>query len=109
MAGYKHPCVYCDKLVPPDARICPFCGKADPAGPIRCPVCRNPIEKGWKLCSHCGLPLWITCQKCGKETFLEIKCESCGAPFIEVCPNPKCKIEQPPFGAKCVKCGKPLR
>jgi hypothetical protein len=29
--------------------------------------------------------------------------------LVVVCPNRKCKTEQPPIGEKCIKCGKPLK
>lgn len=108
MVGYKHPCVYCDKLVPSDARNCPFCGKANPKGPLRCPQCMSPIEKDWIACAHCGLRLQVICPQCGKGTFLGDRCTHCNAPLTVVCPNKKCKQLQPP-GDVCIKCGKPLK
>jgi RNA polymerase subunit RPABC4/transcription elongation factor Spt4 len=107
MPGYKHPCRYCEQLIPSEANICPFCGKVNPLGPLRCPKCRSPIEKGYVACSNCGLSLKIVCPKCGKKTFFGDYCEHCEAPLIVVCL--KCKTEQPPVGKKCVKCGKPLK
>jgi len=107
MPGYKHPCRFCNALISADSNVCPACGRANPLGPIRCPKCRNPIEKGWKRCSNCGLSLEITCPKCGKTTFFDDSCEFCNARLVVVCP--KCKTEQPPIGEKCVKCGKPLK
>lgn len=109
MPGYKHPCRYCNKLVPPESNVCPFCGKINPSGPLRCPKCRNPIQKDWGTCSICGLALKVTCPKCNKPTFFGDYCERCGARLVVVCPNPKCKTEQPPISDKCVKCGKPLK
>lgn len=47
MPGYKHPCRYCDKLIPPDSNVCPFCSKINPLL-LRCPKCKDLIEKGWK-------------------------------------------------------------
>jgi hypothetical protein len=107
MAGYKHPCAYCGKLVPPDANICPYCGKGTPTGPLKCPRCRDTVEKDFKLCAHCGLPLHINCPTCGKETFFGQQCDVCGASLLVTCP--KCKTQQPPVGPNCVKCGKPLK
>ncbi len=109
MVGYKHPCRYCDDLVPPNANVCPFCGKVNPVGPLRCPKCRNPVEKGWKACSHCGLALEISCPKCNEMTFLGDYCTNCETRLIEVCPNPKCRTEQPPGDVKCIKCGRSLK
>lgn len=108
MAGYKHPCRYCDKLIPADSNVCPICGKNNPLS-LRCPICKAPIEKGWKSCSCCGLSLEMFCPKCGKATFLDDYCEHCGAPLRIVCPNPKCKTEQPIGGTKCIKCKKLLK
>jgi hypothetical protein len=109
MARYKHPCRYCDKLVPSDSNVCPICGGRNPIGPLRCPKCRNPIEKGWINCNNCGLPLKTICSKCGNETFFGDHCDVCKAPITIICPNPKCLTEQPPLGERCIKCGKPLK
>ena len=108
MTGYKHPCRYCDKLIPPDSKVCPLCGKVNPLGPIRCPKCKTPIEKGWKNCPNCGLNLEITCPFCEKNTFFGDYCENCGKRLVVICPNPKCKTEQPPVENKCFKCGSAL-
>ena len=107
MSGYKQPCRYCDKLVPPDSNTCPYCGKVNPIGALRCPRCRNPIEKDYKNCSNCGLDLEIICPKCNQKTFFGDYCEHCSEHLIIVCP--KCKTEQPPINDKCIKCGKPIK
>lgn len=104
--GYKHPCVYCDKLIPPNSRSCPFCGKANPQGPIRCPKCNTPIEKGWKVCDQCGFPLSVKCPYCGKTTFFGDYCEHCDKRLMVKCPH--CQTEQPPISDVCKKCKKPL-
>ena len=109
MPGYKHPCRYCDKLIPPGSAVCPICGKVNPLGPLRCPKCMTQIEKGWKKCGHCGLSLEITCPKCGKVNFFGDYCEYCKARLTVICPNRKCKTEQTPIGDKCIKCGKSLK
>jgi len=106
MSSYKKPCNYCGELIDPDSKFCPLCAKADPLGPVRCPKCKNPVEKNFKVCGNCGLPLRIKCPKCGKDTFLGSYCEVCNAPLLVVCPS--CHAEQPPIGNKCIKCGKPL-
>jgi RNA polymerase subunit RPABC4/transcription elongation factor Spt4 len=108
MASYKHPCRYCDKLLPPDANVCPYCGRNNPLS-LRCPKCRAPIEEGYKRCPSCGLSLETVCPRCGKITFFGDYCKNCDAPLLITCPNPKCKAEQPPVGPKCIKCGKPLK
>jgi len=109
MAGYKHPCRYCDKLVPAEANVCPFCGKVNPLGSFRCPKCRTPVQKDWKACSNCGLALELACPHCGKTTFFGDYCFSCNARLTVVCPDKKCGLEQPPLGEKCSKCGGPLK
>jgi hypothetical protein len=108
MPGFMRPCRYCGKLVPPDSGACPYCGKVRPLESPRCPRCRSPIEAGWQKCAACGASLRIKCPGCGKETFFGDYCEACSAPLTTVCPNKKCKTEQPP-GEKCIKCGKPLK
>lgn len=104
--GYKHPCQYCGKFIPPNSTVCPFCGKSNPLGPYRCPKCHEPIEKDWQACSHCGQNLRIVCPKCGKITFFGDYCEDCGNRLLVTCPH--CGQEQPPLGGKCIKCDKPL-
>ncbi|MFA5778583.1 MAG: zinc ribbon domain-containing protein [Elusimicrobiota bacterium] len=109
MPGYKHPCRYCSGLTPAESNVCPLCGKVNPLGPERCPKCKNPVENNWKSCSNCGLLLEVACPKCGKTTFFGDYCSQCGERLLVTCNNPKCKTEQPPSGAQCVKCGKPLK
>lgn len=108
MVGYKHPCRYCDNLVPTDAQVCPMCGKVNPTGPLRCPNCRSPIRRNWKVCSHCGLGLHVKCPKCRRSTFLGDYCTHCDARLAVECPNGKCNIQQPP-GDFCNKCGTSLK
>lgn len=88
MPGYKHPCRYCDKLIPPDSNVCPMCGKVNPLGPLRCPKCRNPIQKNYKSCPNCGLELKTICIHCGEKTFFGDYCEHCDSRLVVVCPNP---------------------
>ncbi len=102
--GYKHPCKYCEKFIPPNSTVCPLCGKANPLGPYRCPKCHEPVEKDWQTCSRCGQNLRIVCPKCGKVTFFGDYCEDCGARLLVTCPH--CGQEQPPLNDKCIKCGK---
>lgn len=109
MPGYKHPCIYCDQLVPPEAQFCPFCGKVKPAGPLRCPRCQSPIEKGWFACSACGLKLETECPECKKRTFLGDYCQYCDASLTITCPNKKCATIQSVIRETCIKCGKPLK
>jgi len=109
MAGYKQPCRYCDKLVPPESNVCPICGKIRPLGPLRCPKCQTPVQKDWKKCNICGLDLEISCPQCGKAVFFSDYCGGCAARLVIVCPNPKCRTEQAPIGPRCVKCGAELK
>lgn len=103
------PCRYCDELVAPESRACPICGKDNPVGPLRCPKCRSPIEPGWSRCGNCGLALEVECPSCSEKTFFCDYCERCGARLLVTCPNPKCRLEQPPLGDNCVKCHKPMK
>lgn len=110
MPGYKHPCRYCNQLIPPDSNVCPLCGKVNPAAP-RCPKCRSPVEKGWMggqqpTCSHCGLSLTVACPECSQASFLDDYCEHCGARLIICCQH--CHAEIPPVGDRCLRCGKAL-
>lgn len=105
--GYKHPCKYCGKLIPPNSTVCPLCGKMNPLGPYRCPKCHEPVEKNWQVCSHCGQNLRIVCPKCGKITFFGDHCEDCSARLLVTCSY--CGQKQPPLSDKCIKCGKPLQ
>jgi len=107
VVGYKHPCKYCEKLIPPNSTVCPFCGKANPLGPYRCPKCHEPIEKEWQVCPKCNQNLRIVCPHCGKITFFGDHCEDCGARLFIKCPH--CGQEQPPLSDNCIKCGKPLK
>jgi len=104
--GYKHPCKYCGKLIPPNSTVCPFCGKANPLGPYRCPKCHEPVEKEWQVCPKCNQNLRIVCPFCGKITFFGDNCEDCGARLLVKCPH--CGQEQPPISDNCIKCGQPL-
>ena len=105
VVGYKHPCKYCGKLIPPNSTACPFCGKINPLGPYRCPRCHEPVEKDWQVCPKCNQNLRIVCPYCGKNTFFGDYCENCGARLLVKCPS--CGQEQPPISDKCIRCGKP--
>ncbi|MGB9627987.1 MAG: double zinc ribbon domain-containing protein [Thermodesulfobacteriota bacterium] len=107
MVGYKHPCRYCDGLIPPDSEVCPLCGRVNPTGPFRCPKCRSPIQRGWKNCSDCGLSLELVCPHCGKNTFFGDYCDHCNEVLRIICKH--CKTSQAPIGDRCIKCNKPLK
>ena len=68
-----------------------------------------PVEKEYKNCANCGLKLEVACPKCGKATFFGDYCALCDARLAVICPNPKCKAEQPPLDGNCIKCGKSLK
>jgi RNA polymerase subunit RPABC4/transcription elongation factor Spt4 len=87
VAGYLHPCRYCNALIPPDANACPYCGKKGPLG-SRCPKCRAPIKAGWKVCPRCTLKLEITCPHCGQTTFFSDYCEHCQGELAVPNPSP---------------------
>lgn len=106
VVGYKHLCKYCDKLIPPNSTVCPLCEKSNPLGPYRCPKCHEPIEKDWKVCSHCNQNLRIVCPFCEKVTFFGDHCEDCGARLLVACPH--CNQEQPPISDNCIKCGESM-
>ncbi len=89
MAGYKHPCRYCGKLVQQDSNVCPACGKVRPTGPLRCPKCQTPVETGDAACAHCGLSLQTDCPACGKKTFFADYCQHCGGRLELPKPQPK--------------------
>jgi len=108
MADYKHPCIYCEKFIPADSRICPCCGSGDPFV-RRCPKCRNPVEADYARCPGCGFILRVICPHCGQETFTANQCDHCKGRLTVICPNPKCGYEQYPASNKCVKCNKPFR
>lgn len=105
--GYKHPCKYCDKLIPPNSTVCPFCQKVNPLGPFRCPKCHEPIEREWNTCSRCSQNLKITCPYCQKITFFGDYCDNCGKRLLIICPN--CGQEQPPISDNCIKCQTPFK
>jgi len=101
--GYKHPCNFCGKLIPPNSVSCPFCSKVNPQGPMRCPKCSNPIQRDFKVCPSCNLKLETICPKCGQATFFGDYCDKCQQRMTVICPN--CKTEQFFFENKCKSCG----
>ena len=103
MPSFKRPCRYCSKLVMPEDLVCPFCGKESPIY-TRCPNCKSEIQKDYQKCPDCGQALRIYCLKCGKPTFFDVYCESCGKKQEVECP--RCHSVQPvPLRNKrCAKC-----
>ena len=89
MATYKQPCVHCGAFIDRDVRLCPKCGSMSPFGYL-CPSCNRPIEKGTPVCAGCGRPLYVPCPSCGQQTFVQEKCEGCGAGLIFYCFIKRC-------------------
>lgn len=108
MASYKQPCVHCGNFIDRDARICPFCGSMSPFGYL-CPACLRPVQKGQPACSGCGRPLYILCPHCGRQTFVQERCERCGQSLMVRCQNNRCQALQFFQNTKCTACGKKIK
>lgn len=107
MASYKQPCQHCGNLIDSDARYCTFCFSRSPFG-YQCPACFKRIEKGQRLCSSCGHPLYVACPHCGQETFVDDRCDQCGQSLLFQCPNSLCGQMQFFMNTTCTACGKPI-
>ncbi len=107
MATYKQPCVHCGEFIDRDARLCPKCGSRSPFGHL-CPTCLRPIEKSQLVCAGCGRPLRVFCPACKKQTFVDERCEQCGAGLMIQCANRRCGALQFFENTKCTACGKKL-
>jgi len=108
MATYRQPCVHCGELIERDSRVCPRCASRSPFG-YHCPACLRPVEKGRRACAGCGRPLYTTCPACGKHTFVDERCEQCGAGLMRRCANRRCGELQFFENVKCTACGKKLK
>jgi len=108
MASYKQPCKHCGAFINRDALFCPKCGSRSPFVDS-CPTCLYQVNRGDVLCAGCGRPLYITCSKCEKRTFVQDKCEHCGHDFMVQCPNKRCGSMQFFENKKCTACGKSLK
>lgn len=108
MAAYKQPCIHCGKLIESDARICIFCGSMSPFGYL-CPSCSRPVSKGQAMCAGCMRPLYVTCPTCGKNTFVQERCEACGSGLMVYCENKRCNSLQFFQNTKCSVCGKKIK
>lgn len=108
MATYKQPCIQCNAFIERDSRFCPSCGSHSPFG-YACPACLRPIEKGSRICAGCGRPLYVACPSCGKQTFVQEKCEHCGVSLMRSCPNKRCGVQQFFENTKCTACGKKIK
>lgn len=108
MAFYKQPCMHCGTFIDADARFCINCQSMSPFGYL-CPACNRPIEKEQALCSGCGRPLYTICPTCGGRTFVQERCEQCGAGLMVRCENKRCGVLQFFENTKCSACGKKIK
>ena len=108
MALYKQPCIHCGAFIEADTRVCTSCGSYSPFGYL-CPTCHRTIQKGQTLCSGCGRALYVACPFCGKETFVQEKCEKCGESLMIRCDNTRCGELQFFQNTKCTACGKKIK
>ena len=108
MASYKQPCMHCGAFIDADAHLCISCGSMSPFGYL-CPSCNKPIQKGQFLCSGCGRELYTICPSCGGRTFVQERCEACGAGLMVYCSNRRCEALQFFENTKCTVCGKKIK
>lgn len=108
MASYKQNCIQCGALIDRDVQLCPMCGSMNAFG-YHCPTCLKPIQKGQRICSECGRSLYTVCPHCGKNTFVQDKCEACGGSLMIVCANRRCGAYQFFENKKCTACGKIIK
>ncbi|HMM30827.1 MAG TPA: hypothetical protein PKB13_03500 [Clostridia bacterium] len=108
MASYKQPCLWCGTLIDRDSRFCPSCKSNSPFGYL-CPNCLRPIDKHQSICSACGRALHVPCPACGRQTFVQDKCEHCAATLMVRCQNLHCEALQYFENTKCTACGKKIK
>jgi len=108
MASYKQPCMHCGAFIDSDAQLCISCGSMSPFGYL-CPSCSKPIQKDQFLCSGCGRELYTVCPSCGGRTFVQERCEACGAGLMVYCSNRRCEALQFFENTKCTVCGKKIK
>lgn len=108
MAFYKQPCIHCGEFIDRDVRVCSKCGSFSPFKHL-CPACRREVQKADTLCAGCGRPLYIACPSCGARTFVQERCEQCGAGLMVYCQNPRCGVLQFFENTKCTACGKKIK
>ncbi|MCF6465162.1 hypothetical protein C3E90_04560 [Clostridium sp. Cult2] len=108
MASYKQPCIHCGAFIEPDSRFCPACGSGNPFIYL-CPACLRPIKKDEVICAGCGRNLYVYCPACGKQTYVQDRCEKCGRTLMVKCQNPRCGVQQFFENTKCTACGKKIK
>jgi hypothetical protein len=67
------------------------------------------IEKRQTVCSGCGRSLTVVCPACQQPTFVDERCERCGASLMIHCANPRCGEPQFFDLTKCTACGKKIK
>ena len=107
MATYKQPCLHCGEFIDRDSRLCPKCASRSPFGYL-CPTCLRSIEKDEVVCAGCGRSLYVVCPSCLGRTFVDERCEQCGAGLMIKCGNRRCGELQFFENTKCTACGKKL-
>ena len=108
MASYKQPCLQCGTYIDRDVQICPFCQSNSPFG-FRCPTCRVTITKNQWICANCGRSLYVSCPHCGKQTFVQDRCDVCKGSLLKQCQNRRCRASQFFENIRCTACGKLIK
>lgn len=108
MALFKKPCKHCGELVESDALVCPNCTRHNPLVD-RCFNCNREITRNNKVCSGCGRPVYLACPVCKATTFMQDRCDVCGANLMIKCTNKRCGVDQFFNTIKCNACGKKIK
>ena len=78
------------------------------------PTCTEVGQK-YRFCLECGTKIELLgenemiCPSCGKNTFVQEKCEHCGAGLMVYCENKRCGALQFFQNTKCTACGKKIK